>query len=179
MLGAPYPRRMKLRTALMFLAPLLAVLLVACGSGGGVTPRQQTLAEEVLAQVNAARASGANCGGVQRPAVSRVALSDRLIQAAQIHSDDMESMRQLTHTGSDGSNPGQRIARTGYQAATWGENAAVGYRSESAVVAGWLRSEGHCNNMMNAAYTEIGAARAGDYWTLVLARPRYTRLTRP
>ena len=172
MVGAHYPRRMKSRTALTLLAPRLTALLVACGAGGGVTPQQLTLAEEVLAHVSAARSSGTTCGGVQRPAVSRVALSDQLIQAAQAHSDDMESMGRLTHTGSDGSNPGQRIARTGYQAATWGENAAMGYRSGAAVVAGWLSSTGHCNNMMNAAYTEIGAARAGDYWTLVLARPR-------
>lgn len=171
MVATHYPLRMRLRTTLLILAPLLTVILVACGAGG-VTPQQQTLAEEVLAHVNAARASGTTCGGVQRPAVPRVALSGQLIEAAQVHSDDMESMRQLTHTGSDGSNPGQRIARTGYQAATWGENAAAGYRSEAAVVAGWLSSAGHCNNMMNAAYTEIGAARAGNYWTLVLAKPR-------
>lgn len=172
MVGAHYPRRMKPRMiALTFLAPLLMLILVACGAGG-VTPQQFTLADEVLAHVNAARASGATCGGVQRPSVPRVAISDQLIAAAQAHSDDMESMGRLTHTGSDGSNPGQRIARTGYQSATWGENAAMGYRSESAVVAGWLSSPGHCNNMMNAAFTEIGAARAGNYWTLVLARPR-------
>lgn len=172
MVGAPYPLRMKLSRALRFIAPLLMLFLVACGTGGGVTPQQRTVADEILVHVNAARAAGATCGDVQRPAVPRVGLNDQLIAAAQRHSDDMENMGRLTHTGSDGSGPGRRVAETGYQAATVGENAASGYRSESAVVAGWLGSTGHCNNMMNAAYTEIGAARAGNYWTLVLARPR-------
>ena len=177
MVGGPYPRRMTLSRGLRFIAPLLSVpllmvLLVACGAGGGVTPQQRTVAEEILVHVNAARTAGVTCGGVERPAVPRVGLSDQLVVAAQRHSDDMQNMGRLTHTGSDGSSPGKRVGDAGYQAATVGENAASGYQSEAAVVAGWLGSSGHCNNMMNAAFTEIGGARAGNYWTLVLARPR-------
>lgn len=174
-------------TALRILAPILygmrlprlattlllslVALLASCGAGG-VSPQQRTLAEQALVHLNAARVAGATCGGTNRPPVGRVALNDLLIEAAQAHSNDMLEMRNLTHTGSDGSNPGQRIARTGYQAATWGENAASGYRDEPAVVAGWLRSTPHCNSIMNGNYTEIGVARADNYWTLVFARPR-------
>lgn len=151
--------------------PALTVLLVACGTGG-VSPEQRTLAHEVLVHVNAARIAGATCGETQRPSVPLVGLSEQLIQAAQAHSDDMLAMGKLTHTGSDGSSPRERIARTGYQAANWGENAAWGYTSEAAVVVGWLGSVPHCTSIMNGDYTEIGAARAGSYWTLVFARPR-------
>lgn len=149
---------------------LLALGLVACA--GGPSQQQWGLAEEILQHVNAARTSGTTCGSTTRPPVPRVSLSSQLIEAAQVHSDDMMAMNELKHTGSDGSTPAQRIARTGYQAAATGENAAWNYNSEAAVVAGWLGSEPHCNSIMSGSYTEIGAARAGQYWTLVFARPR-------
>ena len=45
---------------------------------------------------------------------------------------------------------------------------------------GWIRSEGHCRNLLDERYSEFGLARVvserpGDryrvYWTLVLGRP--------
>ena len=36
-------------------------------------------------------------------------------------------MHRMTHTGSDGSDAGQRISREGYRWSAWGENVAVGY----------------------------------------------------
>ncbi len=162
---------MRAKRSTLYLLPVLAALLVSCGTGG-VSPEQRTLAEEVLVHVNAARVAGATCGDTYRPPVPQLGLHELLIQAAQIHSDDMLAMGKLQHEGSDGSNPGQRIASTGYEAATWAENAALGYRSEEAVVAGWLGSTPHCNSTLSDNYTEIGAARAGNYWTLVFARPR-------
>lgn len=149
----------------------VATLLTAC-SAGGPTPPQRTLSSEVLRFVNAARASGTTCGDTFRPAVPPLKANDLLIQAAQAHSDDMLAMGKLTHTGSDGSNPGQRIARTGYQYSTWGENAAVGYPNEESVVKGWLGSTPHCNSIMSSSFTEMGAARAANYWTLAFAKPK-------
>jgi uncharacterized protein YkwD len=98
----------------------------------------------------------------------------QLVDAARSHSIDQASMRTMTHTGSDGSDPGGRIARTGYQARTWGENVAAGYASAEAVVAGWMGSPGHRANILDARFTAIGvaSAQAADgtrYWTMVLA----------
>lgn len=149
----------------------LLTLLVACGAGG-VTAPQQTVAAEILTGVNQARVSGTTCGGTYRPPVPRLALSSQLIQAAQAHSDDMRAMGTMTHTGSDGSQPNQRIARTGYQGNYWGENIAWGQTTEAAAVAAWLRSPPHCGAIMNPNFEEIGAARASNFWTLVFARPR-------
>jgi uncharacterized protein YkwD len=46
------------------------------------------------------------------------------------------------------------------------------------VVNGWLDSPGHCSNIMDTQYTEMGIAYlvnrksdAGIYWTQVFARP--------
>ena len=65
----------------------------------------------------------------------------------------------------DGSNGGVRIERAGYDWATFGENIAMGYRTEKDVVADWLQSPGHCKNIMNRNFKEMGVARVGNYWT--------------
>ncbi|HVL75822.1 MAG TPA: CAP domain-containing protein, partial [Noviherbaspirillum sp.] len=60
-----------------------------------------------------------------------------------------------------------------------GENVGSGQGDAARAVSGWLRSPGHCSNIMNPAYTEMGAAyalnRDGEaliYWTQVFGRPR-------
>jgi uncharacterized protein with LGFP repeats len=52
-----------------------------------------------------------------------------------------------------------------------GENIAAGYRSESAVMAGWMNSPGHRNNILNSGYTRIGIGyvAAGNYWVQIFA----------
>ena len=77
--------------------------------------------------------------------------------AAAVHSADQAARNQMTHTGSNGSNAGDRIRAAGYQPSTWGENVAAGYGSASGVVAGWMGSSGHRANILNPAFTQIGA----------------------
>jgi uncharacterized protein YkwD len=36
----------------------------------------------------------------------------------------------------------------------------------------WLNSPGHCTNIMNPAFTEMGAWISGLYWTQVFAQPQ-------
>ena len=76
--------------------------------------------------------------------------------------------RLLEHTSSNGTTAGQRIIRAGYQWALYGENIAMGFENEKEVVSNWLTSPGHCANIMNASFRDMGAARAGKYWTLDL-----------
>ncbi len=97
-----------------------------------------------------------------------------LNSAAVAHSIDQASHNTMTHTGSDGSNAGTRLARSGFSASTWGENVAAGYTSAASVVSGWMGSSGHRENILNPNVTYIGVAyaQAGDgtlYWTMVLA----------
>ena len=136
-------------------------------------PAPDGVAAQLLAQVNAARVDGQVCGarGAFAP-THPLALEARLTAAAQDHSEDMHAHQKMSHTGSDGSDPGERIARTGYVFASWGENVAAGYASVDAVMAGWLGSDGHCANLMNPGFTEFGAGESGRYWTQVFARPR-------
>jgi uncharacterized protein YkwD len=60
-----------------------------------------------------------------------------------------------------------------------GENIAAGYSGVVAVVQGWMDSPGHCRNIMNATFSQIGMACSrvttstyGSYFTLDLGTPR-------
>jgi uncharacterized protein YkwD len=112
----------------------------------------------------------------QRAAAGLAPLSQSgdLTEAARSHSIDQASMQTMTHTGSDGSNAGDRIARAGFAAGAWAENVAAGYGSASGVIDGWMGSGGHRQNILDPAFTSIGvaSAQASDgtlYWTMVLA----------
>ncbi|MFD5268869.1 CAP domain-containing protein [Streptomyces sp. NPDC058335] len=98
---------------------------------------------------------------------SPVTLNAQLSQAAQAHSADMASHNTMSHTGSDGSDPGQRITRAGYLWSTYGENVAYGYSTPEQVMAGWMASAGHKRNILDCGFKEIGVgvAQPGNYWT--------------
>jgi uncharacterized protein YkwD len=86
----------------------------------------------------------------------------------------------FSHTSLDGRSVGTRITATGYVWRTYGENIAAGYPSVDSVMDGWTKSDGHCANLMNPAFTEIGlacvpgssATTYPTYWTMDLAAPR-------
>ncbi|GAB2781547.1 hypothetical protein GCM10027073_12690 [Streptomyces chlorus] len=90
-----------------------------------------------------------------------------LTEAAQKHSEDMAASGSMSHTGSDGSSPADRITRAGYSWSTYGENVAYGYSTPEQVMAGWMASPGHKENILNCAFKEIGVglAQPGSYWT--------------
>ncbi|RZB13961.1 CAP domain-containing protein [Streptomyces sp. F001] len=98
---------------------------------------------------------------------SPVTVNAKLTKAAQDHSADMASHKNMSHTGSDGSDPGERITRAGYNWRTYGENVAYGYSSPEQVMAGWMSSPGHKRNILNCGFKEIGVglAQPGNYWT--------------
>lgn len=114
----------------------------------------------------------ANVNG-QRAAVGVAPLSwcGTLAWAAQAHSADQATRSTMSHTGGDGSDLATRANRSGYLGwSTLGENVAYGYRSVSAVMAGWMGSAGHRANLLNGSYTHVGfglALSAGGtlYWT--------------
>ncbi len=126
---------------------------------------------ELLNLVNQARTTGCNCGDEYYPPVDEVKWNSQLEEAAQNHSNDMYEKNYFDHTGKDGSSAGDRIERTGYSWNTYGENIAMGYSSEKDVIEGWLKSTGHCKNIMNKQFTEMGVATKGEYWTQVFAKP--------
>ena len=135
------------------------------------------VANEVLWRVNAARATGRHCGTGAYPPAAPLRLSDRLIRAAQAHADDMIRYGYFEHTGHDGTTPAQRVAATGYAYRLVGENLASGPETAEEAVQGWLASPGHCQNIMDARFVELGVAfsatRSGQpriYWVQEFAQ---------
>ncbi|MFF7381419.1 CAP domain-containing protein [Streptomyces griseoluteus] len=98
---------------------------------------------------------------------SPVKLNSTLTKAAQDHSADMAAHNTMSHTGSDGSDPGSRITAAGYRWSAYGENVAFGYATPEQVMAGWMNSPGHRENILNCSFKEIGVglAQPGSYWT--------------
>jgi uncharacterized protein YkwD len=134
---------------------------------------------EVLARVNAARAESRRCGTIAYPAAPPLTLSEALSRIAAGHSATMGARDSLAHQDPDGSTPADRVARGGYAARVVGENVASGVPTAAEVVAGWLASPGHCANVMDARFTEMGIAyvvapRSGGaiYWTQLFAARR-------
>jgi uncharacterized protein YkwD len=87
----------------------------------------------------------------------------RLMEAAQLHAEDMHQRDTLTHTGSDGSRPYERMIEAGYLP-YWalGENAAAGYPTPERVVSAWMHSSGHRANILNPSYTHTGVGFVDD-----------------
>ncbi|WP_328390529.1 CAP domain-containing protein [Streptomyces sp. NBC_00400] len=98
---------------------------------------------------------------------SPLTVNAKLTKAAQAHSKDMADHRNMSHTGSDGSSPDDRITRAGYHWNSYGENVAYGYSTPEKVMAGWMSSPGHKRNILDCSFKEIGVglAQPGDYWT--------------
>jgi uncharacterized protein YkwD len=119
----------------------------------------------LLQLVNEARRKGVQCGSTWHPPVPPVTWNNLLENAARDHASDMYTKNYFSHIENDGSTANTRIEKAGYNWMAYGENIGLGYRSEKEVVDAWLKSPGHCANIMSKNYKEMGVGRAGDYWT--------------
>ncbi|SCE64725.1 Uncharacterized conserved protein YkwD, contains CAP (CSP/antigen 5/PR1) domain [Micromonospora haikouensis] len=129
-------------------------------------PGVSAQAQEVVNLVNAERAK-AGCGALK--------IDDKLMAAAQAHSQDQADHRKMTHDGSDGSDVGERLDRAGYAWRAYGENVAWNQQTPAAVMDAWMNSPGHRANILNCSFTEIGVGVAnsnGPYWTQDFGTPR-------
>ncbi len=149
---------------LLFL--LLALVLPACGDD----------------------ASAADCGGDEASEVCEVFrlvneerraaglgpyVWDRhLALAAQRHAEDMAANGYFDHASQDGRSFVDRTEEAGYDAAPRGENIAQGYRSASAVVDGWMSSDGHRRNILAEGSNEMGVGLRDFYWVQVFGARR-------
>jgi uncharacterized protein YkwD len=169
---------------------MVAMLLGAGGAWGneqaphGETPpptecELNDQQQAMLSHINEARSQARQCGTQSFKAVASLAWSCKLEAAARRHSEDMAEHDYFSHTGPEGAGIEQRVGNQDYVWQAVGENIAAGHTSVSAVVEGWLDSPGHCSNIMNEAFTEMGMAKAEDsesrystYWTQTLGNPR-------
>ena len=110
--------------------------------------------------------------------IPALTINNQLRNAALKHTQDMACNDFMSHTGSDGSSPGNRITAAGYDFSTWGENIAAGYTTPASVVDAWMDSTGHRANILNPNFNEIGigyvynsASFYDHYWTTDFGAP--------
>lgn len=146
---------------------VLARPLLTSGLGNS-----QTAGQQVLDMINAARKQPRQCGTQAFKATTPLVWNAQLASAAESHSRSMANKNYFDHLDRDGRTPGDRAELAGYIAKNIGENIAAGLDTPRKVVDGWLASPGHCANLMNPQFQELGAAYgldpksdAGIYWT--------------
>jgi uncharacterized protein YkwD len=100
-----------------------------------------------------------------------------LAAAAQGHSIDMACHGLISHTGSDGSSVGQRIAAAGYSASLFSE-IIYGSGYPQTAFDWWMSDQIHRNEILNPNVTEMGVGYAykqdtssGGYYTVDFASP--------
>jgi uncharacterized protein YkwD len=105
-------------------------------------------------------------------------LSPELTAAAKAHATDLAKWDRISHYGSDGSNPWDRVKRTGYKARLTAENVGTGQIDFSEVMKGWKDSPGHNKNLLMNDADHMGVALVQDpktefksFWTLVIGSP--------
>lgn len=134
--------------------------------------------QELITQINRARATGRMCGAIAYPAAAPLVWHNKLFDAAAGHSADMALNNYFSHIGQDGRTFSQRLTAAGYVGSATAENIAAGQHTVTETMQVWIASEGHCKNIMNATYTEVALACVssdssayGTYWTMNLGRP--------
>jgi uncharacterized protein YkwD len=165
---------------------LLLTALITAATASGVSAADAVVGRQsesairarVVALVNAARSQGRRCGRERFAPAPPLGVSRKLDDAAAAHARDMLRRKYFEHRGSDGSQPRDRVLRTGYRFRLTGENIALGPESAEEVVAGWLDSPGHCANIMEPRFRDIGVGlargkkRGQIYWVQTFGAPR-------
>lgn len=148
-----------------------------CSGVADWDPAWTDLENEILVIANQRRAEGANCGseGSFGPAGPLTA-NPALRCAARVHSQDMVDRNFFDHTNPSGESPFQRMGEAGYQYSTAGENIAAGNSTAAATMQQWMDSDGHCSNIMNGSFTELGVGyypggQYGHVWTQNFGAP--------
>lgn len=127
---------------------------------------------EVLRLTNKARSVARKCGTTKYKKVKALKSSSKLTKAAKAHASDMASRNYFSHyTKGTGKSPFDRMKAAGVRATWRGENIAAGYATPSSVVQAWIKSPGHCKNLMSKHYSYLGVGYAvddasdyGSYW---------------
>ena len=142
-------------------------------------------AEAAMQRLNDARQRGAACRAGAMSTAAPLTWSEHLAAVAQVQAAEMARLRRISHLDSQNRGLPDRLRALGYRYSLAVENIGVGYSSLDEVVEAWLESEGHCENLMNAAVLEFGVACIDDgaagapeerrYWTLVLGAPPRAR----
>ena len=147
------------RRMLVGLAMAAAFGLAACGGSDDPVPTAATGGSAFGVSLNAIRADSG---------LAPLSHDARLDIAAGSHVADMAARGYFSHNSPDGGTLSSRVADTGYQACFAAENIAQGQLTEAEVLASWMGSSGHRQNILAQEAEGFGIGRSGDLWVLVL-----------
>jgi len=155
----------------------------------------KTVNKAFLNAINQMRSKSRNCGkyGVRKATVP-LRWSDKLHRAAREHVRDMAKYSLTHHKGSGRSTDitGRKIGRAskatergkyhGYtysKAFAFAENVGAGQKNLPEIIKAWMKSPGHCINIMSPNFREMALAKADNkgsyyktFWTLDLGYRR-------
>lgn len=83
-------------------------------------------------------------------------LNQQLSAAAQAKANDMAARDYWSHDSPDGKTPWTFINSAGYNYQSAGENLAYGFGDADQVIAGWMNSSTHRENMLQDRYRDVG-----------------------
>ncbi len=142
------------------------------------TQEAPRLAARTLELVNQARSQPRRCGSRSFAPAPPLTLDRTLDGVAYGHATDMAEHNYFEHEDLAGHTPADRVRAVGYREKLVGENIAFGPRTADEVVQGWLDSPGHCENIMDPRFAQMGIAYAaghakrGLFWVQVFAQPK-------
>lgn len=122
-------------------------------------PDALSYAEQVVKLVNQERA---------KAGLALLTLSQPVASAAQVRAKEIT--QSFSHTRPDGRSFSTALTEQKVSYRSSGENIAWGQKTPEQVMQGWMNSEGHRKNIMNAKFTSIGVgyyrnASGVNYWT--------------
>jgi uncharacterized protein YkwD len=136
------------------------------------TAELNSMGSELLEAMNAVRAKQVCCAE-ESCAVERAPLAlDELLQRAATGYAELSAERGfIAHTGPDGEDAFDRVRETGFRGCAIGENLASGQAEADEVVADWLASPAHCENLLSPNYQWVGVGQAtspevGSIWVV-------------
>ncbi len=107
--------------------------------------------------------------------LTRLIVDFKLIEAARIHSIDMQRGNFLSHKGKDNSTFVSRAKKAGFTGKILGENIQRSSKADSEiskVMLNWQHSPGHNINMLNPRFTHVGIGNEKEYWTQLFGTPQ-------
>jgi uncharacterized protein YkwD len=145
------------------------LVLLTCISAVPKHDEASSFKRQFLERINRARQKGCNCGNTFMPPVPPLVWNNQLEDAARGHALDMSERGYFSHTSKNGRTVSDRVIEMGYTYKGFknfavGENIAQGQMTIDEVMDGWLKSEGHCRNLMNPSFKEVGVSEVDHYW---------------
>lgn len=170
-----FPRRAARQTAAFLLSVSVGLCLPVAAAPCPHPPEPEAL----LRLLNTLRQQGSACGKQAIAVAGALRWQPMLAESARRYAQELAQRNTLTHTGADGGTLRQRLRQAGYLMRTGGENLASGPDEPHEVLALWMDSPEHCDNLMAGDFTEVGMAceLRGEgrmplpFWVMHLGRP--------